>query len=50
MNALSNQISFCLSRLEFRKMIMLTSTFRALVNNSVKENFYGKRKKTINIL
>ena len=26
------------------------SVFRVLVNNPVKENFYGKRKKTINIL
>ena len=29
--------------------IMLTSAFRALVKNLVKESFYGK-KKTINIL
>ena len=32
---------------------MLTSALRALVKNSVKESFYGKRKKkkkTINIL
>ena len=30
---------------------MLMSVFRVLVNNPVKENFYGKRKKkTINIL
>ena len=30
---------------------MLTSAFRALVKNPVKENFYGKRKeKTVNIL
>ena len=25
--------------------VMLTSTFRALVKNPVKERFYGKRKK-----
>ena len=31
--------------------VMLTSALRALVNNLVKESFYGKRKKkTINIL
>ena len=29
---------------------MLTSTLKALVKNLVKEIFYGKRKKTINIL
>ena len=30
---------------------MLTSALRALVNNPVKESFYGKRKKkTINVL
>ena len=30
---------------------MLTSALRALVKNSVKESFYGKRKKkTINVL
>ena len=29
---------------------MLTSALRALVNNSVKESFYEKRKKAINIL
>ena len=29
---------------------MLTSIFKALVKNSVKENFYEKRKKIINIL
>ena len=31
---------------------MLTSALRALVNNSVKESFYGKRKKKkpINVL
>ena len=30
---------------------MLTSALRALVNNPIKESFYGKRKKkTINIL
>ena len=30
---------------------MLTSALRALVNNSFKESFYGKRKKkTINVL
>ena len=28
---------------------MLTSTLRTLINNPVKENFYGKRKK-INVL
>ena len=27
---------------------MLTSAFRVLIKNPVKENFYGKRKKTIN--
>ena len=26
---------------------MLTSAFRTLVNNPVKENFYGKRKKKL---
>ena len=26
-------------------MVMLTSVFRELVNNSVKENFYRKEKK-----
>ena len=30
-------------------MVMLTSAFRTLVNNPVKESFYEK-KKTINIL
>ena len=30
--------------------IMLTSALRALVKNPVKESFYGKRKKIINIL
>ena len=30
----------------FRKREMLTSALRALVNNPVKESFYGKRKKT----
>ena len=29
---------------------MLISTLRALVKNPVKESFYGKRKKIINIL
>ena len=29
---------------------MLTSIFKTLVKNSVKENFYEKRKKIINIL
>ena len=29
---------------------MLKNALKVLVNNSVKENFYGKRKKTINIL
>ena len=29
---------------------MLTSVFRALVKNPVKENFYGKKKKAINVL
>ena len=29
---------------------MLTSALRALVKNPVKENFYEKRKKTINVL
>ena len=29
---------------------MLMNTLRALVNNSFKESFYGKRKKAINIL
>ena len=30
---------------------MLTNIFKAFVNNSFKENFYGKRKeKTINVL
>ena len=30
---------------------MLTSALRALIKNSVKESFYGKRKKkTINVL
>ena len=33
------------------KWVMLTSALRVLVNNLVKESFYGKRKKkTINIL
>ena len=29
---------------------MLMSTLRVLVKNPIKENFYGKRKKTINVL
>ena len=29
---------------------MLTDTLRVIVNNSFKENFYKKKKKTINIL
>ena len=29
---------------------MLTSALRALVKNPVKESFYAKRKKTINVL
>ena len=29
---------------------MLTRTLRALIKNPVKESFYEKRKKTINIL
>ena len=29
---------------------MLTNVLRALVKNPVKESFYGKRKKTINVL
>ena len=29
---------------------MLTNTFKTLVNNSFKENFMKKEKKTINIL
>ena len=29
---------------------MLTNTLRALIKNPVKESFYGKKKKTINIL
>ena len=29
---------------------MLSNVLRTLVKNSIKENFYGKRKKTINIL
>ena len=32
----------------YRKM--LTSALRALIKNPVKESFYGKKKKTINIL
>ena len=33
------------------KWVMLTSALRVLVNNLVKESFYGKRKKkTINVL
>ena len=29
---------------------MLTSVLRALIKNLVKESFYGKRKKKINVL
>ena len=29
---------------------MLTSALRVLVKNPVKESFYGKKKKTINVL
>ena len=29
---------------------MLTNALRALIKNPVKESFYGKKKKTINIL
>ena len=29
---------------------MLTSVLKALIKNSVKESFYGKRKKKINVL
>ena len=29
---------------------MLTSALRALVKNPVKKSFYGKKKKTINVL
>ena len=28
---------------------MLTDAFKTMVNNSFKESFYGKRKKTINV-
>ena len=34
----------------FQKREILTSALRALVKNLVKENFYGKRKKIINVL
>jgi len=38
--------------LDIRSRVMLTSVFRVLINNLVKESFYGKRKrkKTINVL
>ena len=39
--------TFCYFNIPNREM--LTNTLRVLVNNSFKENFYGK-KKTINIL
>ena len=29
---------------------MLANALKSLVKNPVKENFYGKRKKTINVL
>ena len=29
---------------------MLTNALRAMINNSFKESFYGKRKKKINVL
>ena len=29
---------------------MLTNALRALAKNPIKESFYGKRKKTINVL
>ena len=29
---------------------MLTSALRVLINNLIKENFYDKRKKIINVL
>ena len=36
------------SIINFREI--LTDTLREIVNNLFKENFYGKKKKTINIL
>ena len=35
---------------DIHKREMLMSAIRALVKNSNKENFYGKRKKIINVL
>ena len=34
----------------FKLREMLTSALRALVKNLIKESFYGKKKKTINVL
>ena len=31
-------------------MLLLTNVLRVLVNNPFKESFYGKKKKTINVL
>ena len=45
-------INFSILFIEIRvlfKMVILTSAFRVLVNNSIKERFFGE-KKTINIL
>ena len=30
--------------------VMLTSALRTLIKNPIKESFYGKRKKTVNVL
>ena len=46
-------INFSILFIEIRvlfKRVILTSAFRILVNNSVKENFFWEKKKTINIL
>ena len=45
-------INFSILFIEIRvlfKRVILTSAFRVLVNNSIKERFFGE-KKTINIL
>ena len=34
----------------FSVLVILTNAFRTLVKNPVKESFYGKKKKTINVL
>ena len=47
---LADWIRYIIYKGQYQKWVMLKSALKTLIKNPIIENFYGKKKKTINVL